>query len=86
MSLISDLNKILGIKVDIYNSIKYKGVDIATDTPLDDYNEAIESISGGTGNEDTDFSALLVLEGIVTGFEPSKTQLENETAAILRAI
>ena len=85
-SIISDLNTILVIKRDIYNSIKEKGVDIPADTPLADYDDAIESITGGPGSGDTDFSAMLVMEGIVTGIEPNKTEIENATAAILSTI
>lgn len=86
MSVIEDLSKILQIKSDIYSAIREKGVDIPNNTPLSDYDEAIQSITGGPGSGDTDFSAMLVMEGIVTGIEPNKTQIENATAAVLSTI
>lgn len=86
MTVSSDIAKITEIKRDIHTSIKQKGVTISDNTPFDEYNEAILSISGGGGNEDTDFQAMLVMEGIVTGIEPNKTELENSAAAILSTI
>ena len=80
------LQEIKNIKTDIYNAIKDKNVDIPANTLFKDYPDMIESIVGGGGTEDTDFSAMLVLEGIVTGTEQSKAQIENETAAILSTI
>lgn len=36
MSIQGDLNKILDVKKDIYNSIKNKNVEIDSDTPFDE--------------------------------------------------
>ena len=54
MTVGSDIAKITEIKKDIHSAIKNKGVDIANDTPFEEYPSEICKISGGgSGSIDT---------------------------------
>lgn len=53
MSVKNDLQKIEDIKIDIYNAILEKDVSLANNAPLENYSQAILSISGGGGSGST---------------------------------
>lgn len=58
MTIQSDLNKIIQIKSDIHYAIKSKGVDIANDTPLEDYPGEIGKITGGGSMDTTELNVV----------------------------
>lgn len=80
------ISKLHKIKKDIHTAIEEKGVTVANDAPFDEYASKIGEITGGGGNEDTDYAAMLVLEGIDTGTERSKSEIETAVAAVLATI
>lgn len=85
MAILTDIAKILEIKKNIHRAIRNKGVTIPNNTLLEDYPRKIAEITGGEG-VDSDYAAMLVLEGISTGTERDKSEIEVAVAAVLETV